>query len=113
MLKTLVIMKLKGLFLQTTKSSSKKGNTLAKTVLYLLLFGYVGIVFLGMFYVAFDSLVEPLKQMNLLWCYFAYMTIVIMALCFIGSVFLTYNEIYEGKDNELLMSLPIKTSDYV
>lgn len=111
MLKTLIILRLKGLFLRQTKSSQKKNSSLGKIILMIVLFGYVGIVFIGLFGGMFYSIIEPLHLMNLDSLYFALMSLMIIMFCFIGSVFITHHEIYEAKDNELLLSMPIRNRD--
>ena len=40
--------------------------------------------------------------------YFSMAFIMAFALCFLGSVFVTQKEIYEAKDNDLLLSMPIR-----
>ena len=112
MLKTLIKIRLQGILLKQTKSSKKKkGNSIGKIILMALLFGYVGVVFVVMFGMLFDTIIQPLHMLGIDWLYFALMSIVIIMLCFIGSVFLTYHEIYEAKDNELLLAMPIKNMD--
>ena len=76
-----------------------------------LLFGYVAVVFSMMFGMLFSALVEPLQLMQIEWLYFAIMGIMIIMLCFIGSVFIVQHEIYEAKDNNILLSMPIKNRD--
>lgn len=112
MLKTLIKIRLQGIFLRTTKSSKKsKGTGIGKLILYGLLFAYVAVVFIGLFGIFFDALIEPFCVMGIEWLYFAIMALSIVMLCFIGSIFLTHHEIYEAKDNELLLSMPIKNRD--
>lgn len=111
MLKTLIKIRLKGILFKQTRSSQKKNASIGKIVLMALLFGYVGIVFIGMFGLLFSTLIEPLHLMGLDWLYFSLMSIIVIMFCFIGSIFLTHHEIYEAKDNELLLSMPIKNSD--
>ncbi len=112
MLMKLIKIRLQGILLRQTKSTKKsKGTGIGKLILYGLLFVYVAVVFVGMFGMLFDSLVEPLQMMGIEWFYFALMALFIVILCFIGSIFLTHHEIYEAKDNELLLSMPIKNSD--
>lgn len=111
MLKTLILLRLKGLFLRQTRSSKKKSSSLGKIILMILLFGYVGIVFIALFGGMFYSIIEPLHLMNLDSLYFVLMSLFIIIFCFIGSVFITHHEIYEAKDNELLLSMPIKNRD--
>lgn len=112
MLKTLIKIRLQGILLRQTKSSKKsRGNSLGKVILMLFLFAYVAVVFVGMFGLLFSTLIEPLHLMKIDWLYFAVMSLVIIMLCFVGSVFLTHHEIYEAKDNELLLSMPLKNRD--
>lgn len=106
MMKTLIKIKLLGLikgFLQNKKTKQNK----ASTILMALLFVYVGIVSLVMFYGFFSNIVEPMHQMNLDWLYFAIIAILAFMLSFVGSVFVCEHELYEAKDNELLLSLPL------
>lgn len=112
MLKTLIKIRLQGILLRQTRSSKKsKGNGLGKIILLMFVFAYVAVVFVGMFGLLFSTLIEPLHLMGIDWLYFAIMSLVIIMLCFIGSVFLTHHEIYEAKDNQLLLAMPIKNSD--
>lgn len=111
MLKTLILLRLKGIFLSQVKSTKNKKATLGKIILIAVLFGYVGVVFLGMFGLLFYSLVEPFTMMDIEWLYFSLMGIMVIVICFMGSVFMTQNEIYNAKDNELLLAMPIKPSE--
>lgn len=77
-------------------------------VLYVLLlayaFGAVGV----MFGLMADSLCVPLAvSMNTPGLYFALMGTVATALGVFGSIFTTYVGLYQAKDNELLLSMPI------
>ena len=111
MLKTLIKIRLQGILLRQTTSSKKKGSSVGKFILYGLLFAYIGVVFIGMFGMMFYTVIEPLQMMGIEWLYFALMALFIVVFCFIGSIFLTHHEIYEAKDNELLLSMPIKNRD--
>ena len=111
MLKTLIKIRLQGILLRQTKSSKNKGSSVGKLILMGCLFAYAGIVFVVMFGMLFSTLIEPLHLMGIDWLYFAIMSLIVIMLCFIGSVFLTHHEIYEAKDNELLLSMPITNRD--
>lgn len=112
MLKTLIKIRIKGILLRQVRSSKKKkGLGIGKMILMALLFGYVAVVFAVMFGLLFSTLIQPLHMMGIDWLYFAIMSIIIIMLCFIGSIFLTYHEIYEAKDNELLLAMPIQNRD--
>lgn len=112
MLKTLIKIRLQGILLRQTKHSKKSsGSSAGKIILMILLFGYVAVVFSMMFGMLFSALIEPLQLMQIEWLYFAIMGIMIIMLCFIGSVFIVQHEIYEAKDNNILLSMPIKNRD--
>lgn len=111
MLKTLIKIRLQGILLRQTKSSKKKGSSAGKLILMGCLFAYAAIVFIFMFGMLFSTLIEPLHLMGIDWLYFAIMSLMVIMLCFIGSVFLTHHELYEAKDNELLLSMPITNRD--
>ena len=64
-----------------------------------------------MFGYMFNMVLEPFTAIGYEWLYFGIMAVLIVLLCFIGSVFTTQQEIYGAKDNEILLSMPIKTSD--
>ena len=95
---------------QAQVSKSKKGR-IGRLALLSFLILYVAVVFIGMFGALFGMIIEPMRNMHLEWLYFAIMSICVIMICFIGSVFLTHHELYEAKDNELLMSMPIKNTD--
>ena len=73
---------------------------------YLAIFAMLGIFF---YYMA-DMLCEPLVSADLGWLYFAIMSLIAIALGVFGSVFNTFSSLYQAKDNDLLLSLPIPAS---
>ena len=75
-------------------------------VLYLFLFFTVGMLFYGMG----NSMCAPLVMSGLGWLYFALMGMIAVVMGVFGSVFNTYSTLYQAKDNELLLSLPIPPS---
>lgn len=111
MVSLLVKNRLKGVFSRQTQGSKSKKSSKSKKVLMIVLFLYVAIVLVGMFGGFFKLLIEPLMEADLQWLYFAFMSIIIFTFCFIGSVFLTQQELYNAKDNDLLLSLPLRNRD--
>lgn len=105
-MKTLLKIKLLGIYKKTLQSNKTKQSKV-KTIAMILLLGYAIIVCFGMFYFLFQTIIQPFHDIHLDWLYFAFMAIMIIMLCFFGSVFLTEHELYEAKDNDLLLSLPI------
>ena len=74
--------------------------------LYLMLFGLLGYVF----YLMAITLADPLCEAGVGWLYFALMSLVAVVLGVFGSVFNTYASLYQPKDNDLLLSLPLPAS---
>ena len=90
---------------KTGKNRSVQGVVLY-VLLYLLVFGMLG----GMFWMTADMLCEPLVQAGFGWLYFALMGMISVALGVFGSVFNTYASLYQAKDNDLLLAMPVLPS---
>ncbi|MGN0570048.1 MAG: hypothetical protein ACI4N4_06035 [Candidatus Fimenecus sp.] len=108
MTKTLLKKQLMEVFswLYKDKKSGKnrtKGGVIGFAVLYLLLFGMLG----SIFYTTANMLCAPLCEIGFGWLYFALMGLIAVALGVFGSVFNTYTSLYQAKDNDLLLSLPV------
>lgn len=85
----------------------KKGNgkkTSGGWLAFLMLFFVVCMEIL--MFVVFAELV-PLCEMGLTWLYFAMAGTAALALSMLGSVFMTQAQLYDAKDNERLLSMPI------
>lgn len=92
---------------------SKKGNkTRSKGMiaLFIILFIYLAVVFIALFASMFTMMAEPFEALGMGWLYYAMAGLMAFALCFIGSVFMAQHQIFEARDNELLLSMPIKPS---
>lgn len=75
-----------------------------------LLYIYVFGVFISMFYMLADTLCAPLSMAGFGWLYFAIMGMISLLMGVVGSVFITYSTLYQAKDNDLLLSMPIPVS---
>lgn len=75
-------------------------------LLYLILFGGLGVIF-G--FVA-KALCQPLLQVGMGWLYWCLMGMIAVFLGVFGSVFNTYSSLYQAKDNDFLLSMPIPVS---
>lgn len=77
-----------------------------------LLIGLLGVYVLGifgfLFFMLSDSMCKPLVDAGLGWVYFAFLGLMGLTLNVIGSSMSTYSTLYQAKDNEFLLSLPIK-----
>ncbi|MCH1978174.1 hypothetical protein MCG44_00185 [Lawsonibacter sp. OA9] len=107
MFKALIKMNLRQMFsAMFQRSRNKKSSALLTVGIVLLAIYVVGCLFL-LFGMLFGALCLPLTKAGLDWLYFAVMGIVGILLSFIGSVMMTKSQLYDAKDNELLLSMPI------
>lgn len=90
------------------KSGKNRGKNgiIGYSILYLFLFGFLGFIFWKMA----DMLCAPLLSIGFGWLYMGLMSLVGIALAVFGSVFNTFSSLYLAKDNDLLLSMPIKSS---
>ena len=56
-----------------------------------------------------DMLCEPLVTSGLTWVYFALMGLIAVTFSVIGGIFTTKAKLYEAKDNDFLLSMPVPT----
>lgn len=108
MLKILVKKQIKELFsAYFFDSKKKKMRSKATIALYFLLF--FGIIFgiFGDFIYSLASKLDVLFTMDLDWFYFVITGMCAITFSFFLAAFLTYSSVYEAKDNDLLLSMPI------
>ena len=109
---SLIKVKLSSVFYSMTNSGTKKNGAkksgVGKAVLYGLLFLYLAGIMLFYIGILCNAICVPFCSMGLEWFYFGIVMILALMLCFIGSVFMTQSSIYRAKDNDLLLSMPIK-----
>lgn len=91
----------------TRNTTGAKKRSTGKAVLVAILLIYILGCFVVMFGGMFYALAKPLASVGLGWFYFSLAGIVAAALCFIGSVFMAQQQLFNAKDNELLLSMPI------
>lgn len=112
MLKTLVRIQFSALMAGFTgrgrQQAGKKRKKSASPVLYVLLLLYCAVVFGGLFYMQFSQLASAFAPLGLAWLYFAMYVIMAFVLMFIGSVFMAKAQLFEARDNELLLAMPIR-----
>ena len=112
MLKTLIKLQFqKALARYTANSSNKKKNgkksLFNSPAVYLALLAFVGVVFAFMFYNMFSMMAPMLATSGFSWLYFLYVMGASFVISTIGCIFLSLSQLYEAKDNELLLSMPI------
>ena len=109
MLKTLLRVRMAALLAAFSGQNRKrKAQTKGKAVGYALLMLYCFCAFTFLFYTSFSQLAAAFFPAGLGWLYFAMFAIMAFALMFIGSVFTAKSQLFEAKDNELLLSMPVR-----
>ena len=111
MLGTLIKIRLQGIFVRSMKGSKNKNAGIGKMIFMGLIFLYLAVVLFGVFGYLFSSILKPFIAIQYEWLYFALMAIMVVMFCFFGSVFMTQQEIYGAKDNDMLLSMPILPRD--
>lgn len=107
MLWKLIKIRLQGMFRRSVSRGGKRKKGTA--ILFGLLMLYCLGVFCFMFYMMFSALAEafwPLEQFR--WFYFALVGLMSFALSFFLTAFTAKSELFEAKDNELLLAMPIR-----
>ena len=108
MLKALLKKQLLEIFnreLSKNKKGQSSGKKTATTgLLYLLIFALLGFSFFSVSRIMCGAMVSA----GYGWLYFSVMGLIAVAVGVVGSVFSTYSSLYLAKDNELLLSMPIK-----
>ncbi len=115
MIKSLLKIRLKsiicGMLMGGKRGTAKK--SIGRAVLFSFLYLYLGfalVLFSSLMAISLGSVLIP---MGASWLYFAMFSLVTVSFVFFFGVFETKAEIFEGKDNELLLSMPIKPSAIV
>ena len=107
MLWKLIKIRLQGMFRRSVNRGGKGKKSTA--ILFGLLMLYCLGAFCFMFYMMFSALAEvfwPMEQFR--WFYFALVGLMSFALSFFLTAFTAKSELFEAKDNELLLSMPIR-----
>lgn len=92
---------------QNAAQKPSKGMLALMIVLYL----YLGGVFMMLFFSAFFGISQLYARDGMEWMYFSMFVIMSFAMMFIGSVFTAKSQLFEAKDNELLLTMPIRPRD--
>ena len=81
----------------------------SKAILYIVLF-----ISLGMSFLAIGSVfIEPALAFNLDWLFFGFAASIAFTLSLVTNMFFASSNLYSAKDNEMLLAMPVKTSDIV
>jgi ABC-2 type transport system permease protein len=105
----LIALNMRALFARMfLRNNNQKKRSPAITLLFILLAVYVFGSLMFAFGAIFYQLNKQMFLMNLGWFYFSFMGIGIFAFGFIGSIFAAQAQLFNARDNELLLSLPVK-----
>ena len=113
MIKTLIGVRLSALVAALGGGNSQKKSSIGKTILFAALYAYVGIVFVGLSVLMAIALGGALIPIGAGELYIALFALAAFAVLFIMSIFETKTELFDCKDNELILSMPIKPKDIV
>jgi ABC-2 type transport system permease protein len=90
-------------------SQNKKGVKIFLSIM--LIYGALALLFL--FGMVFAMICPAFYAIDLGWLYFSFVALVIFSLGFITSIFTVSSLIFNAKDNERLLAMPIKSTDIV
>ena len=107
MLKPLLKLKLQA-FLAMFGGRTRK-STLITKIAFALLLVYAGVAFAFIFIEMFSSSAAALANQGLGWLYFSFYGLMAFSVMFISSIFTAKSQLFEAKDTDLMLSLPIKS----
>ncbi len=87
--------------------SAKDGRLTLGSLSYLLIGFIIFLLLFRVFYATAYNICQPLCQLGRDWMYFAIMGVMATFVGVTGSMFTANSTIYQAKDNELLLSMPI------
>lgn len=105
MLKALLKSRLLALWASLSQGSKKKKSS--SGVVLIVVFAFLAIYMLGAISLMFVGMSFAFKEQGQEWAFFTLASLIASALCLFGSIFTTKTQIFESKDNELLLSMPI------
>ncbi|MBE6982566.1 MAG: hypothetical protein E7437_09660 [Ruminococcaceae bacterium] len=109
MIGTLLKLRFRSMLAGFTSQANTKGSKGKGFKILLALLGvYVAIAAFAMMWFLFDALALPYHMLGLDWLYFAMAGVIALGFSLLGSVFATQSQLYDAKDNALLLSMPIK-----
>lgn len=114
MFKTLLKTRLAALlagFSGAGRHGGKKSSGKGRKILFAVLMLYCFAVFAGSFYAAFLQLAKSFVAAGAAWLYFVMYAMMSFALMFVGSVFTAKAQLFEARDNALLLAMPIPPGD--
>lgn len=105
MLSKLILLRLKGMFNRSLNRNGKRSAASAALMGLLLIF--CALSFGAAFFFLFSELAQALHDTAYDWFYFAMLGLMSFAMSFFFTAFTAKSELFEARDNELLLSMPI------
>ena len=90
-----------------TKKAQSKGKLIGFAMLMFLSLFSLGTLFARIF----EVLAQPLAMLDMGWLYFGMAVVMSFGVMIIGNVILAKYQLFEARDNDLLLSMPIKPID--
>lgn len=108
MLKALLKVRLSAFGAMLTGTGKNKGkSSTGKKIAFAVLMLYVGGAFGSMLFGLLNSIAPAFTYANLEWLYFTFYALISFGLMAVGSVFTAKSQLFEARDNDLMLSLPI------
>ena len=107
MFKTLLKKQFKEIFMVFTTGRKGNGKKKNSKVGYIVLYAICFLSLLVAFYGISDTLGGAILPMGINWLFYTLLALMAIALAVVGSAFSSYTALYNARDNELLLSLPI------
>lgn len=108
MFKALISKQFKEIFFSMFSKELRRKKSLISFLIGMLVFSYL-LIGVCAYFLSYD-MCEALVGENLGWIYFAFMALTATIIGLVGSIFVIYVTVYRAKDNDLLLSMPIKPS---
>lgn len=108
MIKALLAVRFRAFFAAlTAQGRQKKKRSPGVAVFFIILYIYLAAVICGMMGMTFHTLAGPYHEAGLDWLYFAMAGLMGLGFAIVGSVFTTQSQLYDAKDNAMLLAMPI------
>lgn len=109
MMRALLALRLRAMLAgMTAQARQKKKGGKGMTVLFAVLYLYLAVVVCFIMVMLFGQLAPVYHAQGLDWLYFDMAGLMALGLSIFGSVFTTQSQLYDAKDNDLLLSMPIR-----
>ena len=115
MIKQLIAIRIRALLAAANGKNKRGGGTLsgAKLALFIGLYALLALIFAGLFAMTSFGMAFIMLPLGQDAMYFGMLMTVTFAVVFFFSVFETKSELFDCRDNELLLSMPIKPRDII